>query len=887
MKLLKLFFISLFTLLFSSLFAQDETFAGSSSCGTGANSGTWEVPCGVTEITVEVYGAGGGAGGGGGGSGGGVCDTYGGGGAGGGAYTSLTFNVTPGTSFNYSAGAGGCGGNNGSDLSDGDNGGTGGNSTFSGTDAGGNPISLQANGGAGGNAGDGCNFLGSGGGNGSGSAGGTASGGSINTPGAAGGNGSGSTGGAGGAGAGPNGGAGGATTAANGNTYGGGGAGGGNSDGGAGAEGVIFITFVTSGATTPTPTISTTAATCTDDGEATIDNYDASFTYTFTPTGPSVGAGGVISGMTPSTSYTVIATDAGCDSQPSTAFSIDPQTSGPNAPTVSTTAATCAADGEATIDNYDAAFTYTFTPSGPTAGAGGVISGLTPSTSYTVIATDNGCDSPASSAFSVDPSTSGVTVVFNVNPDTYCVDNSTPVTLSATPTGGTFSGPGVSGNEFTPSQANIGTNTLTYTYDDGNGCITDETADVEIVDLPTVSFSGLGTDYCVDESSPVVLAGSPAGGTFTGPGITGTDFIPSDATAGTHTVTYEFTDGNGCTNTADNTVAVNALPNVSAGNDAFICDGATVNLNATGADSYVWTPTTGLSDPNVANPTVNISSEETYIVTGTDANGCVNTDTVTVGVGTNPTADFEVESACAGTAIPFTSNSSPAGLNYNWDFGNGSNSSAETPSESYTVGGDYTVQLIVDNGSCADTATQTLTVFDQPQADFAASPLRVVANQDSVSFDNLSADGTIWFWDFGDTSGTSSDFEPVYTYTEEGIYSPTLIATNNDGCTDTLTIEEYVEVIESSSFFFPNAFSPNGDGVNDEFEVFGEGIREYYITIHDRWGELVFSSDDLTETWDGTKNGKAMLPGVYVFYIKVSFEDLSFETYQGSLQLLK
>ncbi|MEX0812806.1 MAG: PKD domain-containing protein [Chitinophagales bacterium] len=882
MKIFKILLTALFALFSTSIYAQDETFAGN-PCGSGANSSTWDVPCGVTEITVEVYGAGGGGGGGGGGSNGGFFNTRGGGGGGGGGYTTITINVTPGSTFNYSVGAGGCGGDGNDDGFSGDNGNTGGNSTFSGTDAGGNAISLQANGGVRGTGGSG-----TGGSTGSGGSGGTASGGTTNTTGGSGNNGSGGDGGAGGAGAGPDGGAGGPNTTDDGSVYGGGGAGGGaNSDGGNGAEGVIFITFVTSGATTPTPTVSTTPATCTDDGEATIDNYDASFTYTFTPAGPTVGAGGVISGMTPGTTYTVIATDAGCDSQPSTDFSIDPQTSGPNAPTVTTDPATCFSDGTATITNYDANFTYTFTPAGPSVGVGGEISGLTPGTSYTVIATDNGCDSPASNSFSVDPATSGTSIVFNPDPGPYCIDDSNPVALNATPTGGTYSGPGVSGTDFIPSNANIGTNTITYTYDDGSGCVDDESVDIEVVDLPTVSFSGLNGPYCADDASAVALTGQPAGGTFSGPGISGTDFIPEDAGTGNHTISYEFTDGNGCSNTEDNTVEVVDLPNVSAGNDAFICDGEDAQLNATGADTYVWSPTTGLSDPNVADPTVNIASEETYVVTGTDANGCVNTDTVTVGVGTNPTAEFEAASACAGTPITFTNNSSPAGLDYNWDFGNGNTSNAENPSETYSSGGDFDVQLIVDNEGCRDTAVQTLTVLEQPTAEFTASPLRAIANEDQVLFNNTSSNGSTWTWDFGDGSNLNDSFEPSHIYTEPGLYSPTLIASSADGCTDTLTIEEYIEVIEPSNFFVPNAFSPNGDGVNDVFEVFGEGIREYYIRIHDRWGELVFASDDITETWDGTNKGNILPPDVYVYYIKVSFEDLTQKTYKGSLHLLK
>ena len=129
------------------------------------------------------------------------------------------------------------------------------------------------------------------------------------------------------------------------------------------------------------PIVSTGAATCTDDGTATIDNYDGTLTYTFTPAGPTVGAGGVISSMTPGTSYDVVADNGSCSSGAAT-FSVDPQLTVPADPIVSTGAATCTADGTATIDNYDGTLTYTFTPAGPTVGAGGVISSMTPGTSY-------------------------------------------------------------------------------------------------------------------------------------------------------------------------------------------------------------------------------------------------------------------------------------------------------------------------------------------------------------------------------------------------------------------------------------------------------------------------------------------------------------------------
>ena len=110
--------------------AQDATLAGPTGCNAPATSGTWTVPCDVTAITIEVYGAGGGGGGGGGGSNGGFFNTEAGGGSGGGGFTTITIDVTPGSTFSYSAGQGGCGGGNGSDFDDGDPGTNGGSGSF-------------------------------------------------------------------------------------------------------------------------------------------------------------------------------------------------------------------------------------------------------------------------------------------------------------------------------------------------------------------------------------------------------------------------------------------------------------------------------------------------------------------------------------------------------------------------------------------------------------------------------------------------------------------------------------------------------------------------------------------------------------------------------------
>ena len=153
--------------------------------------------------------------------------------------------------------------------------------------------------------------------------------------------------------------------------------------------------------TTPAvPTVDTTAPTCISDGTSTINPYDNTLTYTFSPAGPTIGAGGIINNMTIGTSYTVNVSDGSCTSVESAAFSNAAQLSIPAVPTITSVAPTCAADGTSAIANFDGTLTYVFTPAGPTVGAGGVMSNITVGTSYTVIGDNGSCQSTASASFS-------------------------------------------------------------------------------------------------------------------------------------------------------------------------------------------------------------------------------------------------------------------------------------------------------------------------------------------------------------------------------------------------------------------------------------------------------------------------------------------------------
>jgi hypothetical protein len=144
--------------------------------------------------------------------------------------------------------------------------------------------------------------------------------------------------------------------------------------------------------------------------------------------------------------------------------------------------------------------------------------------------------------------------------------NNIPFTLTGgAPAGGTYSGTGVTGSDFDPA---AGTQTLTYMYTDANGCAGSATAMMTVNTAPTATFSGLPATVCVNAGDITLSGGAPAGGTYTGTGVTAGVFSPSGAGAGTYTLTYTYTDANNCTDSEDATIMVDPCIGLKEVNDA-------------------------------------------------------------------------------------------------------------------------------------------------------------------------------------------------------------------------------------------------------------------------------------------------------------------------------
>ncbi|WP_341908085.1 choice-of-anchor J domain-containing protein [Fluviicola taffensis] len=296
-------------------------------------------------------------------------------------------------------------------------------------------------------------------------------------------------------------------------------------------------------------------------------------------------------------------------------------------------------------------------PPGLTLSTDGTISGTPTATgtfNFTATVSDaSGCTGSQSYSITVVCPANPITLT---TPPALCDNAGTYTLVEGSPAGGTYSGTGVTGGAFDPT---MGTQTVTYDYTDPYGCAFNSNYAITVNTSPIVTLSSIAP-VC-DNSGTLALTGeSPAGGTYSGTGVTGTDFDPM---AGTQTITYTYTDANGCTNNASTTITVNIAPIVTQGAVSAVCSNAapvalTGGSPVGGTYSGTGVNASGDFDPSAGTQTV------TY--TYTDANNCTNAATTSITVNPAPTVSFTspVSTMCVNHAPLTLSGGSPAGGTY-------------------------------------------------------------------------------------------------------------------------------------------------------------------------------------------------------------------------------
>ena len=337
-------------------------------------------------------------------------------------------------------------------------------------------------------------------------------------------------------------------------------------------------------------------------------------------------------------------------------------------------------------------------------------------------------------------------------------------------------------------------------------------------------------------------------------------------------------DENRCRDTAEVQVVIHPLPVILINPSDTICEGDPFFMEVSGAQTYVWQPDTTLSDLNIPNPIALPVQPTTYYVTGTDQYGCVNDTSIFLDIVSRPEVDIDGDNyLCVGETILLTAE---GGDNVRWSTGETSRTIGVVPV------GPTTYYVTALNGSC-EGETDSITVdefFDYPVADFEVIPGPNGFAPQLTDFINLSEGAESFFWDFGFNNRTSTLRDPQEDLPYPQQYQVTLIAYSNTGCPDTIT--KTVD-LENVALHVPTGFTPNGDNTNDFWYVGYYGIRSLQVEVYNRWGNLIYSSDDKDFRWDGTYQNQVVPEGVYVWVINAVAENNLKEKRTGTVTVIR
>ena len=386
---------------------------------------------------------------------------------------------------------------------------------------------------------------------------------------------------------------------------------------------------------------------------------------------------------------------------------------------------------------------------------------------------------------------------------------------------------------------------------------------------PLVTIAPDGpTALCPGQS--VTLTASGADTYVWGPGGETTMSIAVN-TPGNYSVVGTNACGSGIAQ-IDVTLANGPTVSITPDGPTALCPGQSVTLTASGADSYVWSP------GGETTASITIAQIGNYSVVGTNACGSGSAQ-IEITQASGPTVTITPDgptALCPGQSVTLTANGAD---NYVWS------TQASTPSITVSQAGTYSV---IGSNSCGSgTAQIDITVLDVSAA-FTASPSTGDAPL-VVSFTNAStpANGSM-LWQFGD-GDTSTAFEPLHTYDADGVYTVILTVTVQ-GCVATATGTVTVGTVAAvpSAVEVPNVFTPNNDGVNDQFQLTATGIDRIEVTIFNRYGEEVARLQRARQVWDGrTFAGEPCSDGTYFYIVEATGYDGVRHSLKGALTLLR
>ena len=569
-----------------------------------------------------------------------------------------------------------------------------------------------------------------------------------------------------------------------------------------------------------------------------------------------------------------------------------------------TTAVSCngGTNGAATVTASGGTTPYTYAwPSGtPTATETGLSQGT-----YVVTVTDANSCTTTSSVVITEPDS------LKINATNFSVScfGLSDGELVATPIGGTSPYSFIWSNNVTDS-INLGLTVGNYqvTITDSNGCTIDTTLTITQPDVIRLLVSPYDT-ICIGNSTSIQATATGGNSNLT---FNWNNNLPNSSTHQVSpttqtTYTVNVTDNQGCsTNPGSIIVTVRDLSkdNLQAFSSGNICIGESTDLTAThdgtlGGYGYTWSNNVGNGlGPISVSPTTTTQ----YIVNAFDECGTIISDSIDVIVESYPIVSLPaiIDEGCEPLTVNFVDsiNGATNNLTYLWDLGNGATSSSSNFNYTYTNDGTYSIGLKISSPIGCETSSSNqsqVIVYPKPSPNFSINPGITDLNNATVTFTNTSLNTNNVEWDFYQ-SFTSIKNDTVIQFRDTGWFPIKLVAYSRFGCKD--SIFKNLRINPVYELVIPNAFTPNQGGgnggfynkndlSNDVFYIHTDLVSSYELQIFNRWGELIFLTEDVNQGWDGYYRGKLSPQDVYVYKVSVVFLNGKRETKTGNFTLFR
>ncbi|MGV3599510.1 MAG: PKD domain-containing protein [Bacteroidota bacterium] len=334
-------------------------------------------------------------------------------------------------------------------------------------------------------------------------------------------------------------------------------------------------------------------------------------------------------------------------------------------------------------------------------------------------------------------------------------------------------------------------------------------------------------------------------------------------------------------------VSVNDTSQCLGGNSFIINNNSTISQ---GSLSNLWRFSSGQTFTTVNPPPVSFATPGIYrawLVSNSDK-GCKDSIFTNLYIEYNPKADFVKQTICENDSAYFVNTTTGDASGWQWYFGDGGSSVMKEPIYKYQTAGVYKVTLVGRSANgCGDTVVKDsgVVVSPAPKVYFTAEIGDNVSGNTNVNFINKTLFGDNFSWAFGN-GGFSRAKNPSESYKDTGYFKVILSAINNYNCFD--EFDTILYLAPDYNIVIPNAFTPNKDPLNPVFKIEGTYYyRDYEMKIFDRWGKLLFVSNNPAEGWNGEYESTLLPDGVYTYTIRLTDYLGKVRIHRGTLHLMR